>query len=147
MNIAIESFTPGMSALGGALIGVSASMLLLSHGRIAGISGIVGGLLSGDAPRTDWRLSFVLGLVAGGLVMWLLSPASFLVSVERGAPMVIAAGLLVGFGARLGSGCTSGHGVCGISRFSRRSLIATATFISTGAITTYVTNQLLGGGS
>ncbi len=145
MNIAFDSFTPGMSALGGALIGISASMLLLSHGRIAGISGIVGDVLSGDTTRSDWRLKFLVGLVAGGLVMWLLAPSDFVVRVERSTPMVVAAGLLVGFGARLGSGCTSGHGVCGLSRISRRSLVATMTFITTGAISTYLTTHLLGG--
>ncbi|MEZ4369769.1 MAG: YeeE/YedE family protein [Polyangiaceae bacterium] len=147
MDIATESFTPGMSALGGALIGLSASLLMLSHGRIAGISGIVGGLLEPGSKDRDWRLAFVLGLVAGGIALFFAYPGAFVVNIERGSLAVVAAGLLVGFGARLGSGCTSGHGVCGISRFSRRSLVATGTFMATGAITTFLYTTLVGGAS
>ncbi len=147
MEIATESFTPGMSALGGALIGLSASLLLLSHGRIAGISGIVGGLLETRSSDRDWRLAFVLGLLAGGIALLFAFPTALTVGVERGSVAVVAAGLLVGFGARLGSGCTSGHGVCGISRFSRRSLVATGTFMATGAATTFLYSLLVGGAS
>ncbi|MCA9644436.1 MAG: YeeE/YedE family protein [Polyangiaceae bacterium] len=136
-----------MSALGGALIGLSASLLMLSHGRIAGISGIVGGLLETRSKDRDWRLAFVLGLVAGGVALLFAYPTAFAVDIHRNSVVVVAAGLLVGFGARLGSGCTSGHGVCGISRFSRRSLVATATFMTTGAITTLVYSLVAGGAS
>lgn len=147
MEIATQSFTPGMSALGGALIGLSASLLMLSHGRIAGISGIVGGLLDTGSKDRDWRLAFVLGLVVGGFALLFAYPGAFAIGIERGAVAVVLAGLLVGFGARLGSGCTSGHGVCGISRFSRRSLVATGTFMTTGAVTTFLYSLLAGGGS
>lgn len=114
---------------GGVMIGVAAALLLLTHGRIAGISGIAGGLLS--AGTRDWRVAFIGGLLIAGLIGGLLAPASV---GGASAPLAIAGGLLVGFGARYGSGCTSGHGVCGLSRLSRRSLVAVAVFMSTGAI-------------
>lgn len=116
---------------GGVLIGVAAALLLLTHGRIAGISGIVGGLLSSETRDRSWRVAFVGGLLIAGLIGGLLAPAS---AGGASAPLAIAGGLLVGFGARYGSGCTSGHGVCGLSRLSRRSLVAVAVFMSTGAI-------------
>ncbi|HET9956840.1 MAG TPA: YeeE/YedE family protein [Polyangiaceae bacterium] len=118
---------------GGALIGVSASALLLGLGRVAGISGIFGNLVIG--PRTDvgFRVAFLLGLISAGLAAVWFAPA-LLGASPRSLPWVALAGLLVGVGTRLGSGCTSGHGVCGISRLSFRSLLATLTFIVTGAL-------------
>lgn len=143
----MESFTPVASLIGGMLIGLSAAMLLLFTGRIAGISGIAGGLLT-RPPRSEvvWRLLFVAGLLVGGVAMQLLSPAMFDFALDRSALALVAAGLLVGFGTRLGNGCTSGHGVCGISRMSPRSIAATMTFMATGAASVYVINHVLGGG-
>ena len=141
----MEQFTPIASLCGGLLIGLSASLLLLSDGKIAGISGIVGGLLSPVKNDTAWRVLFIVGLLAGGLLFQLFSPGVFTIGISRSTGALIVAGLCVGFGTRLGNGCTSGHGVCGISRFSPRSLISTITFIVTGAITVYIINHLLGG--
>ncbi|MCA9541260.1 MAG: YeeE/YedE family protein [Myxococcales bacterium] len=131
--------------LGGALIGLAAAALMFFHGRIAGISGIVGGALAGNRGDLSWRLLFALGLVAGGVLMLALDPASFAVTLKRPAWAIVAAGLLVGFGTRLGSGCTSGHGVCGIGRFSPRSIVATVTFVASGAITVFVSRFIFGG--
>lgn len=137
----MDHFTPLASALGGALIGLSATALLLFNGRVAGISGIFAGVLvpQGDA---GWRWAFVTGLLVGGLVLSLVAPELFVVSYDRTLPMVIVAGLVVGIGTRAGSGCTSGHGVCGLSRVSPRSLVATLTFIATGAITVWLVRTL-----
>lgn len=132
----MSSFTPWASLAGGALIGASASLLLMGEGRIAGISGIVSGIV---ADR--WRLLFVVGLVLGGIVMRIFLPLSFGASTVS-LPVAIAAGLLVGVGTKLGSGCTSGHGVCGISRFSKRSIVATVTFMTTGVLTAVVASHL-----
>ena len=141
----MEHFTPLASTLGGALIGLSASLLLLFNGRIAGISGITSGLLfpssRGEVP---WRLAFVVGLLAGGLALSLVVPELFAVTAGRTLPASAIAGLIVGGGVRLGSGCTSGHGVCGLSRLSPRSLVATVTFIATGAATVYLVRTLGG---
>lgn len=120
-------------ALGGVLIGLASALLLFAHGRIAGISGIIGGLLSPATPDRAWRYAFVAGLVAAGLLAVASAPASIGAPVR--SPVVVAiAGLLVGYGTRLGGGCTSGHGVCGLSRLSMRSLVAVATFMTTGAL-------------
>ncbi len=141
----MDHFTPLASLAGGVLIGLSATVLLLFNGRIAGVSGIFSGALvpAGDA---GWRWAFVGGLLVGGLAMFLHSPDLFSITHGRTLPMVIAAGLLVGVGVRLGSGCTSGHGVCGLSRVSARSLVATVTFMTTGALTVLAV-RLLGGAS
>lgn len=123
---------------GGALIGLSASLMLGFNGRIAGISGILGGLLKPTAGDVAWRALFVAGLFVGGLIALALMPGAFSVgTASLGA--VVLAGVLVGFGTRVGNGCTSGHGVCGISRFSPRSVVATLTFIGTGAVTVLLT--------
>ena len=140
----MTNFTPWSALAGGALIGVSASMLLMLNGRIAGISGIVGGLVRPKAEETAWRAYFVAGLLLGGVLLLALRPATFGASTVT-LPMAIVAGLLVGFGTRLGSGCTSGHGVCGLARFSRRSLAATLTFMGSGAVTAFVVQHLLPG--
>jgi len=141
----MEQFTPIASLCGGVLIGLSASLLLLSDGKIAGISGIMGGLLHPVKKDTAWRVLFIFGLLTGGLLFQFLSPEVFTIGITRSTSTLIFAGLLVGFGTRLGNGCTSGHGVCGLSRFSPRSLVSTVTFIVTGAITVYIINHLLGG--
>lgn len=113
------------------MIGGAAALLLLTHGRIAGISGIVGGLLSPSTRDRDWRYAFVAGLLAVGVLAGVVAPAA----TDGASPaLAIVGGLLVGYGARRGSGCTSGHGVCGLSRMSRRSLVAVATFMTTGAL-------------
>lgn len=130
---------------GGALIGLSASALLLLNGRIAGVSGIVAGLLTPQRGDVAWRALFVAGLVAGGLLLRAMAADPFRGLTDATPVRLVAAGLLVGAGARLGSGCTSGHGVCGVSRLSPRSLIATLTFMSTGALTVFVTRHLFGG--
>lgn len=128
---------------GGALIGIAASLMLAFNGRVTGISGIVGGLLSPTAGDVLWRALFVAGLLAGGALAFGATPAAFSTG-GRPIATVLAAGLLVGFGTRVGNGCTSGHGVCGISRLSPRSLAATMTFIAAGAITVLVTRAVSG---
>jgi uncharacterized protein len=128
---------------GGALIGLSAALLLFANGRIAGISGIVGGALRPRPHDFGWRAAFVLGLVLGGLLLFRLLPASFDMAGVPTLPVIAAAGLLVGFGTRLGSGCTSGHGICGIGRGSPRSVLATMTFMLTGVITVYIARHIL----
>lgn len=133
------------SLAGGILIGLSASALLALTGKIAGISGIVGGLLAPDSGDKAWRGAFVAGLLAGGFTLALVAPGSLAATLPRSTTALIAAGLLVGFGSRLGNGCTSGHGVCGIARGSQRSLAATLTFMATGAATALVVTQFFGG--
>jgi len=123
-----------LALAGGAMIGAASALLLLTHGRIAGISGISGSLLQPSTHDRGWRLAFLGGLAAAGLVASLAAPAAVGAQV-RPLPIMIAAGVIVGFGTRLGSGCTSGHGVCGMSRLSARSLVAVVTFIATGVAT------------
>ncbi len=117
---------------GGGLIGISVSLMLLLNGRVTGISGIINGILSPAKGDFAWRILFVLGLLSGGLVTRIFNPSSFSGALNSDTWTVLVAGLLVGFGTILGSGCTSGHGVCGISRMSPRSLVATITFIAAG---------------
>lgn len=124
------------------MIGIASAALLVTHGRIAGISGVTGSLLQPATPDRGWRLAFLGGLVVSGLIASVVAPSAITGSV-RSLPMVIIAGALVGFGTRLGSGCTSGHGICGLSRLSARSMVAVVTFIATGAITA----TLVGGAS
>ncbi len=140
----MHNFTPIASLLGGVLIGLSASAMLILDGKIAGISGILAGVLKPVRCDVLWRLCFIAGLLMGGCLLKYLLPSAFSFGIIRPFPMLIVAGLLVGFGARLGSGCTSGHGVCGMSRLSPRSLAATGTFIFTGALTVYFVNLLMG---
>jgi len=141
----MANFTPMASLLGGALIGVSASLLLLATGRIAGISGIVGGLFGGSREDVAWRLWFLVGMLAGGLSIKLSYPQALAMELTRSPTALVAAGLLVGFGTRFGNGCTSGHGICGISRFSMRSLVATITFMAVAAVTVFIVNHVFGG--
>jgi uncharacterized protein len=130
--------------LGGILIGLAASGLLLFNGRIAGISGIAAGLLPPWHGEVRWRMAFVFGLLAGGLLLLRVDPSAFGSAYPRSLFTLVAAGLLVGLGTRIGSGCTSGHGVCGLSRRSARSLVATVTFMLTAAVTVFVVDHLLG---
>jgi uncharacterized protein len=141
----MHNFTPFASLFGGMLIGLSASAMLLLDGKIAGISGILAGVLKPVRGDTLWRICFLGGLLVGGLLLRILLPGAFDFGIIRPFPLLTIAGLLVGFGTRLGSGCTSGHGVCGVSRLSPRSLAATATFIFTGALAVYLVNLLMGG--
>jgi uncharacterized membrane protein YedE/YeeE len=126
----MSNFTPVASALGGVLIGLSVTAMLLLNGRIAGCSGIVGGTLAPKKGDFAWRACFVAGLVAGGVLLALVRPSTFTVS-PRPLPVVVVAGLLVGLGTALSNGCTSGHGVCGLSRLSKRSFVATVIFMAT----------------
>jgi uncharacterized membrane protein YedE/YeeE len=134
----MHDFTPVRSLLGGMLLGLAASVLALGAGRVAGVSGIIGGLFAPGREGRSWRLQFLAGLGVGGLVLLALHPTAFH-SAGRSWPVLAVAGLLVGFGARLGGGCTSGHGVCGLSRLSGRSLIATMVFMGTAILTVLVT--------
>jgi uncharacterized membrane protein YedE/YeeE len=130
-----------LATIGGLMIGAASALLLVTHGRIAGISGIIGGLAQASRGERGWRLAFLLGLAGPGIVASVVAPASIGGSVRSPLVLVIA-GLLVGFGTRYGSGCTSGHGVCGLSRFSTRSLVAVAVFMATGAITATIMGRL-----
>lgn len=135
-------FTPWTSLAGGVMIGTAAAMLLLLNGKIAGISGILGGLLRPRAGDIGWRVAFILGLVVAPLLYQLAAPLPSL-QIDAGTPLLIVAGLLVGVGTRYGSGCTSGHGVCGLSRLSPRSLVATAAFMAAGCVTVFVVRHLI----
>ncbi len=143
MTIDWSAFTPWSALAGGLLIGLAAALFVLVNGRIAGISGIVGGLLRPRSGDTTWRLAFVAGLIAAPLT-WQLTRALPPIHIEAGYPVLIAAGLLVGISTRYGAGCTSGHGVCGISRLSPRSLVATVLFMASGFVTVFVIRHLLG---
>lgn len=136
------SFTPFSSVGGGVLIGLAASSLVLGIGRVAGISGIVGGLLGAGPGDRYWRLVFIGGLLFAPFLWRALGPLPNM-HVESGIPLVLIAGLLVGYGSRLGSGCTSGHGVCGIARMSPRSIVATGVFMAAGFIATAALRPLL----
>ena len=138
------SFTPLSGLLGGLLIGSSALLLLWANGRIAGISGIVGGLISPQRGEVAWRLTFVIGMLIAAFGYG-LGQGGLDVQVPAGWLTLALAGGIVGFGTRLGSGCTSGHGVCGIGRLSSRSLIATALFMGSAAVTVYLIRHVLGG--
>ena len=123
-----------MPLTGGILIGISASMMLLFSGRIAGVSGIFGGMLFQQGKERAWRLSFITGLIGGGILLYAINAEFFENSSGRGLLAVNIAGFLVGIGTRIGGGCTSGHGVCGIGRLSVRSIVATVTFVFAGML-------------
>jgi uncharacterized membrane protein YedE/YeeE len=131
--------------IGGLLIGVAVALLWLSNGRNAGISGILGGVLELEREDLGWRSAFLVGLIAGGLGISRLAPSLFSWEAPHSILLVSASGLLVGFGTRLGGGCTSGHGLCGISRLSQRSLVATGVFMALGMVATYLLRHALGG--
>lgn len=139
----LEAIAPPL--IGGALIGLASTLLLLIHGRIAGISGICGGVLSPGTSDWLWRFAFVVGLVLTGFVAFGQMPEAFEYGVDRSIWAVGVAGLMVGAGTTIARGCTSGHGVVGISRLSKRSIVATCTFMAAGALSTFVVNHLLGG--
>ncbi len=149
--VGVETFTPLTALAGGALIGLAASLLLLFHGRVAGISGILGETLKGAGTRGEdsFRIAFLMGLLAAGVGLRVVAPSVLSSSGTTAVvalPFVIMAGLLVGYGTRLGSGCTSGHGVCGISRLSKRSIVATMTFMAAAFATVFVVRHVLGAG-
>ena len=127
---------------GGALIGIAASLMLLFNGRVTGISGIVSGLLSFRRGEIAWRFAFLAGLLGGGLALWYFHPAVFAGNLSTELWSVCLAGILVGFGTVLGGGCTSGHGVCGISRLSIRSIVATVVFIVFGVMAVFLSRTL-----
>jgi uncharacterized membrane protein YedE/YeeE len=133
------------SLIGGLLIGGAVALLLLGRGQIAGISGIFGNLITGESGAGHWRAAFIAGLLLAPLLALPFTHALPQVEIGLGAPGLIVAGLLVGVGTQLGSGCTSGHGVCGIGNLSLRSLVATLTFMGVGAVTVFVVRHLLGG--
>ncbi len=143
MTIDWNAFTPWTSLAGGVIIGIAAAMFVLLNGRIAGISGVLGGLLKPVRGDIGWRVAFVAGLVGAPLLYALFTTLPDL-QIDAGYPALVVAGLLVGVGTRYGSGCTSGHGVCGISRMSPRSLVATATFMAAGFVTVFVLRHLIG---
>ncbi|MFZ9585900.1 MAG: YeeE/YedE family protein [Pseudohongiellaceae bacterium] len=142
MQIAEFSVATGLG--GGLLIGLAAALLIVANGNIAGISGIAGTLLRKWDGSTVWRLLFVIGLLAGGVLVPWVSGTPLTMTVDVPTPLLMLAGLLVGFGTRLGSGCTSGHGVCGLARLSPRSLVATVTFMLCAAVTVYVVRHVAG---
>jgi uncharacterized protein len=134
----VGDFTPISGLVGGLLIGLAVALALLLNGRIAGISGIVGGLVSPKAGDTGWRVAFVAGLLAGPLAYILVAGGPPPVDVLASPPAILIGGLLVGFGTRMGSGCTSGHGLCGLALFSRRSVVATAVFFVVAMLTVFL---------
>lgn len=140
----MTTFTPVSAAIGGAMIGLAAVLFMLLNGRIAGISGIVEGVLAPLREDAAWKIAFVAGLFIAPLFYFAATGTAPPIAYPHPVWMIALGGFLVGFGARLGSGCTSGHGVCGLSRLSARSLAATLTFITTGALTVLVTHHLLG---
>jgi uncharacterized protein len=131
--------------LGGCLIGLASVLMLLFNGTILGVSGIVGGIFRKRSNERVWRSFFVVGVLSGGVMLRFFYPTAFDFSLPRSDLALVSAGLLVGYGTRLGNGCTSGHGVCGMSRFSVRSLMATVTFMASGAAVVFVIHHCLGG--
>jgi uncharacterized membrane protein YedE/YeeE len=140
MSIAWNAFTPATALIGGAIIGVAVALFVVLNGRIAGVSGILGGLMRPKAGDISWRVAFVAGLVAAPLALLAALPE---IRVDASFPALVAAGLLVGVGTRYGGGCTSGHGVCGVSRASPRSIAATVAFMAAGFATVFVARHLI----
>jgi uncharacterized protein len=140
----MENFTPVSALIGGLLIGASAALFLVLNGRIAGISGILGGLLQPTRNEVGWRIAFLAGMFVAPLVYVAFGRALPAVTLDASLPLLIVAGLIVGFGTRLGAGCTSGHGVCGIGRGSPRSIVATLVFMATAIATVFVTRHVVG---
>jgi uncharacterized membrane protein YedE/YeeE len=141
----MANFTPVSAAIGGALIGLAAILLMLSTGRIAGVSGIFNGLLNLRAEDKGWRIAFLVGLILAPVIAGLIGYGMLPPKLPSNWAVIVVAGLLVGFGTRLGGGCTSGHGICGIARLSPRSIAATIVFMVTAIITVAVTRHVLGG--
>lgn len=144
MSIDFAHFTPGTALIGGLIIGLAAAVLVLGNGRIAGISGIVGGLLQRPRGDMDWRIAFLVGLIGAPVIAALLG-YPVVPDIAAGWGEVLAAGFLVGIGTRYAGGCTSGHGVCGLSRGSQRSLVATPTFMAAGIVTVFIVRHVVGG--
>jgi uncharacterized membrane protein YedE/YeeE len=143
MSIDWASFTPVSALIGGMIIGVAVALLVLLNGRIAGISGIVGGLLRPAAGDVAWRLAFIAGLILAPVLFIAVSRAPT-VAIDTDYPMLVLAGFLVGIGTRYGGGCTSGHGVCGVSRLSPRSIVATLAFMAAGFATVFIVRHVIG---
>ncbi len=145
MTIDWTHFTPWASLSGGLLLGVAAALFILLNGRVLGISGILGGLLPPKSGDTFWRIAFLLGMATAPVVYALLAPADMIQipRIDAGVTTIVVAGLLVGLGTRYGSGCTSGHGVCGLSRLSPRSLVATLSFMAAGFIVVALVRHVL----
>jgi uncharacterized protein len=142
----LSSLTIWPAIAGGLLIGISTAALWIVNGRVAGISGVVGDLLPPSRGDSEWRVAFLAGLLAGGLILGRLLPGAFAWDSPHSLGLLSGAGLLVGFGSRLGGGCTSGHGLCGVSRLSRRSLLATGVFMSLGVVSVTLLRHAIGGG-
>jgi len=139
----VENFTPVSGLIGGLLIGLSAVLLMLLNGKVAGISGIVYGLLARKSSEVGWRVVFIAGLLLGAFIYMLATGGALPVDIQASLLVMVIAGLLVGFGTRLGSGCTSGHGVVGIARFSKRSIVATLMFFAAAIVTVFLTHHVL----
>lgn len=142
MTIDWAHFTPWTSLAGGIIIGIAAALLILLNGRVAGISGMLGEMLRPSATDKSWRVAFIAGLIVAPLGYQLVH-ALPIVTINANFPLLIAAGLLVGIGTRYGGGCTSGHGVCGLSRLSMRSLVATIAFMASGFVTVFILRHVL----
>jgi uncharacterized membrane protein YedE/YeeE len=142
INIDFNHFTPWSALIGGLILGIAAVIFILINGRITGISGILGGLLSPTQGDVWWRVAFIAGLIMAPLIYSLFTT---LIQIDASYPLLIIAGLIVGIGTRYGSGCTSGHGICGISRLSPRSLVATAAFMAAGFITVFIIRHVIAG--
>jgi len=145
MEIDWLSFTPIPSLLGGMILGIAAALYVLLHGRILGISGIISGLLHPTLADSAWRLSLVFGLISAPFLAALFFGIIPVIEIDASWLVIVIAGLLVGFGAQYGSGCTSGHGICGLSRLSPRSLVATLAFMCAGFVMVFVIRHLIGG--
>jgi len=145
MQIDWISFTPIPSLLGGVILGVAAALYVLLHGRILGVSGVVSGLLHPTLTDSAWRVSLVLGIISSPFLAALFFGIFPVIEIDSDWTVIVVAGLLVGFGTHYGSGCTSGHGICGLSRLSPRSLIATLSFMGAGFLTVFILRHLIGG--
>ena len=141
----MNNFTPISAIIGGILIGIAAVILLLFNGKILGVSGIVSRAIFKPVLQSIWSWVFLLGLILGAAVYRFIFPGQLMIVIEASPPVLILAGVLVGFGTRLGSGCTSGHGICGIARFSKRSMAATGSFMLSGMVIVYLVRHVLGG--
>ena len=143
----MENFTPYTAFSGGILIGLSVTIMLFFNGRITGVSGIIAGLLTPKTGEWLWRLVFLIGMIAGSTFFVYLYPETFIPRTGFPTSLLVIGGLLVGFGTKLGSGCTSGHGICGIAQLSPRSIVATVIFMLSGAITVFIMRHIIGTGA
>lgn len=141
----MEGFTPVLSTIGGLLIGLAAILLLLANGRIAGISGITAGVIHPRKGNTQWRVLFIAGMLVGASLVHLYHPATMDIRIDMSDGAILLGGFLVGIGTRIGNGCTSGHGVCGVGRLAPRSITASAVFFSLAVVTSYLIRHVIGG--